>query len=148
MTLKATLQNDITAAMRLRDKRRLGALRLLAAAIKQREVDERTELTDGDVLAVIDRMLKQRRESLSHYTDAGRSDLAEQESYEIGLLEAYLPPALDAAALDTAVAGAIAQVAATGPQDMGKVMGVLREPLRGRADMAEVSRRVRAALGG
>lgn len=148
MSLKTIVQADIAAAMRLRDKRRLGALRLLTAAIKQREVDERTEMTDADVLAVIDRMLKQRRESLAQYTQAGRADLADQESFEIRLLEAYLPPALDDAALDAAVAEAMARTGATGPQDMSKVMSLLREPLRGRANMAEVSRRVRAALDG
>ena len=148
MTLRERIQADVTAAMRARDQRRLSALRLLTAAFKQREVDTRTTLNEAAVLEIVEKALKQRRESLAQYQGAGRTDLAEQESFEIALLESYMPAALDDAALDAAIADAIAATAAAAPADMGKVMGRLREPLRGRADMAEVSRRVRARLGG
>lgn len=148
MSLRERIQADVTAAMRARDQRRLTALRLLTAAFKQREVDTRAALDEAAVIDILNRLLKQRRESLAQYTGAGRADLAEQESYEIALLESYLPEPLDNAALDAAIADALRVAGATTAQDMGKVMALLREPLRGRADMAEVSRRVRARLGG
>lgn len=148
MSLRERIQADVTAAMRARDQRRLTALRLLTAAFKQREVDTRAALDEAAVIDILNRLLKQRRESLAQYTHAGRTDLAEQESYEIALLESYLPEPLDSAALDAAIADALRVAGATTAQDMGKVMALLREPLRGRADMAEVSRRVRARLGG
>lgn len=148
MSLRERIQADVTAAMRARDQRRLTALRLLTAAFKQREVDTRAALDEAAVIDILNRLLKQRRESLAQYTSAGRADLAEQESYEIALLESYLPEPLDSAALDAAIADALRVAGATTAQDMGKVMALLREPLRGRADMAEVSRRVRARLGG
>lgn len=147
MSLRERIQSDVTAAMRARDQRRLTALRLLTAAFKQREVDTRTALDEAAVIDILNRLLKQRRESLAQYQGAGRTDLAEQESYEIALLEDYLPEPLDSAALDAAIADAMTASGASAVQDMGKVMALLREPLRGRADMAEVSRRVRARLG-
>lgn len=147
MALRERIQADVVTAMRARDHRRLTALRLITAALKQREVDTRSALDEAAVLEILERLLKQRRESLAQYTSAGRADLAGQESYEIALLESYLPEPLDSAALDVAISAAVASAGAATPQDMGKVMAALREPLRGRADMAEVSRRVRARLG-
>lgn len=147
MSLRERIESDVKDAMRARDKRRLAALRLLTAALKQREVDSRQPVDDAATLEVLERLVKQRRESLTQYRQAGREDLAEQEAFELALLETYLPPPLDEAALDALIDEAVAAAGATGPRDMGAVMGRLREPLRGRADMAEVSRRVRARLG-
>lgn len=147
MSLKARIQEDMKATMRSGDKPRLGVIRLILAAIKQREVDERIELDDTQILVVLDKMLKQRRESLGIYEKAGRADLADQESYEIGIVQAYLPQQLTAAEVDTLIAAAIAQTGASGIKDMGKVMGILKPQLQGRADMTAVSGQIKAQLG-
>lgn len=148
MSLKAHIQEDMKAAMRGGDKRRLGVVRLILAAIKQREVDERIELDDAQILAVLDKMLKQRRESLAQYEQAGRADLADQESFEIGVVQAYLPQPLTPAEIDGLITAAIAETGAAGIKDMGKVMGILKPKLQGRADMGAVSGQIRARLGG
>ena len=149
MSLRDRINQEMKEAMRAGDKRRLGAVRLLLAAIKQVEVDERIfPLPDGRVLAVIQKMVKQRRESLEQYRSAGRDDLAEQEAFEIGVLEAYLPKALDDAEVDALIDEAIAASGATSMKEMGKVMGVLKPKLQGRADMGTVSARVKAKLAG
>jgi len=146
--LKARITEDMKSAMRARDADRLKAIRLLLAAIKQREVDERIELTDADVLAVIDRMIKQRRESITQFEQAGRAELAAAEQAEITVLQSYLPQPLTDAEIDALVGGSIAEVGAKSPKDMGAVMGVLRPKLAGRADVGKVSQRVKAALSG
>ncbi len=134
--------------MRARDSARLSAVRLLLAAMKQKEVDERIALTDADVLAIIDRMIKQRRESIAQYEKASRQDLADTEKFEIGVLSAYLPQQLSEAELGKEIAAAIAEAGASGARDMGKVMGVLKPRLAGRADMGKVSGLVKAKLAG
>jgi len=144
--LKQTIQSDVTAAMRARDKPRLGALRLVTAAIKQIEVDSRAELDDADVLAVLEKMLKQRRDSLQQYSDAGRQDLADQESYEIGIIEAYMPEALPDHELQALIDAAIAETGAASMRDMGKVMGLLKPRVQGRADLGAVSAQVKQKL--
>ncbi len=144
--LKQRIQEDVTAAMRARDKPRLSALRLVTAAIKQLEVDSRTELDDPDVLTVLEKMLKQRRDSLQQYTDAGRQDLADQESYEITVIEAYMPEALPAEELARLIDAAIAETGATSMRDMGKVMGLLKSRVQGRADLGAVSGTVKQKL--
>jgi len=136
------------AAMKAGDKARLGVIRLINAAIKQREVDERIELDDTQVLAVLDKMLKQRRDSVSQYSEAGREDLAEQERFEIGVCQEYMPAALSEDELTALIAAAIADTGAAGMKDMGKVMGVLKPQIQGRADMAAVSATVKARLAG
>jgi len=146
MSLKERINEDMKAAMRSKDAARLSAVRLLLAAIKQREVDERIAVSDSDVVAVIDKMLKQRRDSIAQYEQAGRQDLADAEKFEVGVLQAYMPQQLSEAEIDAAVADAIARSRAAGPQDMGKVMGLLKPALAGRADMAQVSVRVKARL--
>ena len=145
--LKQRILEDVTASMRAKDKQRLGALRLVSAAIKQLEVDSREELDDPAVLAVLEKMLKQRRDSLKQYTDAGRQDLADQESYEIGVIEAYMPAALPPEELEALVAAAIAEAGASSMRDMGKVMGLLKPRVQGRADMGAVSSAVKQKLG-
>ena len=145
--LKQRLTDDMKAAMREKDKPRLGTVRLVLAAIKQREVDERIELDDTQVLAVLDKMVKQRRDSVKQYEDAGRQELADQETYEIGVLQEYLPAALDDAELDALIKDAIANSGAASMQDMGKVMGVLKPQVQGRADMGAVSQKIKALLG-
>jgi len=146
--LKAHIQDAVKTAMKAGDKRRVGALRLVTAAIKQREVDERIELNDSQVLAVLDKMVKQRRESIAHYEKAARDDLVEQESYEIALIQEYLPQALSQAEIGAAVAEAIAATDAVSVRDMGKVMGLLKPRLQGRADIGAVSALVKQRLGG
>ncbi len=146
MSLKQRVNDDVKAAMRGGDARRRDALRLLTAALKQREVDERKELTDVDVVAVIERMIKQRRESIAQFEKGGRQDLAQNEQYEIGLLQAYMPQALSDAEIEAAVAEAIAAAGAKAPSDMGKVMGALKGKLAGRADMGKVSSLVKTKL--
>ena len=146
MTLKDRITEDMKAAMRAREPARLGAIRLLLAAIKQKEVDERIELDDAAIVTVIDKMLKQRRDSIGQYESAGRQDLANAEKFEASLLSDYMPAGLSSAEVDTAVNAAIAETDAIGPGDMGKVMGILKARLAGRADMTEVSRRVKGAL--
>lgn len=148
MSLKARIQEDMKDAMRSGDKRRLGVIRLILSAVKQREVDERIELDDAQVLAVLDKMLKQRRESLAQYEQAGRADLAEQESFEIGVVQNYLPQPLSPAEVDALIVAAIAETGAAGIKDMGKVMGILKPKLQGRADMGAVSGQIKAKLGG
>ncbi|GMQ96201.1 MAG: CBU_1594 family Dot/Icm type IV secretion system effector [Gammaproteobacteria bacterium] len=146
--LKQRIQEDVTAAMRARDKPRLSALRLVTAAIKQLEVDSRTQLDDPDVLRVLEKMLKQRRDSLRQYSDAGRQDLADQESYEIAIIEAYMPEALTAGELEALIDAAIAETGANSIRDMGKVMGLLKSRVQGRADLGAVSATVKQKLNG
>jgi uncharacterized protein YqeY len=146
MSLKARINDDVKAAMRAGDAARRDALRLLLAAVKQREVDERRELTDADVVSVIDRMTKQRRESIAQFEKGGRQDLAQKEQFELGLLQGYMPQALSDAEIATAVAEAISATGAKAPADMGKVMGALKAKLAGRADMSKVSALVKAKL--
>jgi len=144
--LKARITEDMKAAMRAKDAPRLSAIRLILAAIKQREVDERKDLTDADILAVLDKMGKQRRDSISQYDAAGRQDLADAERFELNLLQEYMPKALSDAEIEQALDAAMAESGAVGPQDMGKVMGLLKPRLAGRADMTAVSQRVKARL--
>ena len=144
--LKQRIQEDVTDAMRARDKPRLGTLRLVTAAIKQIEVDTREDIDDAGVLAVLEKMLKQRRDSLQQYSDAGRKDLADQESYEIGIIDAYMPEALAAEALHTLIDAAIAETGADSMRDMGKVMALLKPQVQGRADLGAVSAKVKQIL--
>jgi uncharacterized protein len=146
MTLKARITEDMKTAMRAKDTPRLSAIRLLLAAIKQREVDERRELPDADVLAVIEKMVKQRRDSIAQFTAGNRMDLVATEQGELDVLQAYQPQQLSEAEIDAAVAAAIASTGATGPAGMGKVMAELKGKLAGRADMSAVSARVKAKL--
>ena len=148
MSLKATVSDDMKVALKAKDSRRLSAIRLLLAAIKQREVDERTELADADVLAVIDKMIKQRRDSLQQYQAAGRQDLADVEAFEIQVLSGYMPQQASDAEIAAEVSAAIAATGAKGMADMGKVMAGLKTKLAGRADMAKVSAAVKAKLAG
>lgn len=136
------------AAMRAKETARLGAIRLLQAAIKQREVDERIELDDAQVVAVIEKMLKQRRDSISQYEAANRMDLADAEKFEVGVLQAYMPAQLSEAEVEAEVVKAIAASGASSAKDMGKVMGLLKSALAGRADMGKVSGLIKAKLGG
>ena len=146
MNLKQQITDDMKAAMRAKDAARLSAIRLLLAAIKQREVDERIELVDGDVVTIIEKMNKQRRDSISQYEAAGRQELADVEKFEMSVLADYMPQQLDDASVTAAVLEVIASVGATGPQDMGKVMGLLKPKLAGRADMGKVSALIKAQL--
>ena len=139
MSLKAKILDDVKQAMRDKDAPRLSALRLLSAAIKQQEVDERKELTDVEVVAVVQKALKQRRDSITQYEAAGRDDLAETERFEVSVLQAYLPAQLSDDEIRQEVAAVVAEVGAAGPQDMGKVMPKLKDKLAGRADMGRVS---------
>lgn len=148
MTLKERVQEDMKSAMRAKDAPRLSAIRLLLAALKQKEVDERLELSDADVLGIIDKMVKQRRESIAQYEKAARADLADQEKFEIGVLTAYLPQQLGEGEIAQAVAAAASEAGASGLKDMGKVMALLKPRLAGRADMGKVSALVKARLGG
>jgi hypothetical protein len=146
--LKQRIQDDMKSAMKAGDKRRLGVIRLVLAAIKQREVDERIELDDTQILAVLDKMVKQRRDSIEQYTKADRKDLAEQEAYEVGLCQEYLPEALSEDELIALVDGAVAATGATSMKDMGKVMGQIKPKAQGRADMGAVSKLVKQRLSG
>ena len=146
MTLKTQLTDDMKAAMKGGDKARLGVIRLINAAIKQKEVDERIELDDAQVLAVLEKMVKQRRDSISQYDAANRQDLADIERDEMAVIETYLPAKLDAAAIQAAIEAAVAETGASGPADMGKLMGVLKPRLAGQADMGEVSKLVKQRL--
>jgi uncharacterized protein len=148
MTLKERITEDMKAAMRAREAAKLAAIRLLLAAIKQKEVDERIALDDAAVVAVIDKMLKQRRDSITQYEAAGRDDLADAEKFEAALLGTYMPAGLGVEEIADAVAAAIGEVGAASPGDMGKVMAVLKPKLAGRADMTEVSTLVKARLTG
>ncbi len=146
MTLKQQITDDMKAAMRAKDTARLGAIRLLLAAIKQREVDERIELSDADVVAIIEKMNKQRRDSISQYEAAGRQDLADIEKAEMAVLAMYMPKQLSEAEVVAVVQAAITATGAAGPQDMGKVMGVVKPKLAGQADMGKVSALIKAQL--
>ena len=148
MSLKVRINEDMKAAMRAKESARLSALRLLLAAVKQREVDERIELDDAAVLAVVDKMLKQRRDSVAQYEAAQRFDLANAERFEIDVLSAYKPAGLSADQIAAAVDEAIKATGASAAADMGKLMAVLKPQLAGKADMAEVSKLVKAALAG
>ena len=147
MTLKARINDDVKTAMRAGDARRRDALRLLLAALTQREVDERKELSDPDVIAVIDKMIKQRRDSISQFEQGGRRDLADAEKFEMDVLQAYLPQAMSEAEIESAVGDAIELSGAKSMADMGKVMAALKPKLAGRADMGKVSALVRSRLG-
>jgi len=145
--LKKRIQDEMKAAMKAREKRRLGIIRLILAAVKQREVDERIELDDTQVLAVLDKMVKQRRDSIEQYEKAGRTDLAEQEAFEIGVLKEYLPEAMSEEEISTLIKDAIANTGAESLKDMGKVMGAIKPKAQGRADMGAISAVVRQRLG-
>ena len=148
MTLKARITEDMKTAMKARDSARLAAIRLLLAAVKQKEVDERVELHDAGVVAVVEKLTKQRKDSVAQYEAAGRNELAAAETFEIGVLAAYLPEKMSSEETAAAVAAAVAETGAKGPADMGKLMGLLKPRLAGKADMAEVSKLVKAALAG
>jgi uncharacterized protein YqeY len=146
--LKQRIQDDMKTAMKGGDKRRLGVIRLIMAAIKQREVDERIELNDEQILSVLDKMAKQRRDSITQYENAGRTELAEQEAFEIEILKEYLPEALGEDEIDTLISEAISSTGAESMKDMGKVMGQLKPKIQGRADMAAVSALIKQRLSG
>jgi uncharacterized protein YqeY len=148
MPLKTRIAEDMKTAMRAKNVPRLSAIRLLLAAIKQREVDERIELTDSDVLAIIEKMNKQRRDSIEQFEKGARQDLVEKEQFEITVLEGYLPVAMSAAEVDAAVTEAISSSGAKHMPDMGKVMALLKSTLAGRADMGKISALVKAKLSG
>ncbi|NJD86828.1 MAG: GatB/YqeY domain-containing protein [Betaproteobacteria bacterium] len=148
MTLRDRVNEDVKVAMKAREAERLGTLRLLTAAMKQREVDERITLDDAGVIAVIEKMLKQRKDSVEQYEKAGRQELADAEKREMAILSAYLPQQLAEAEIAAIVAEAVAATGAKGPADMGKVMGVVKPKLAGRADMGRVSALVKAKLAG
>jgi uncharacterized protein len=147
MALKDRITEDMKTAMRAADKERLGTVRLLLAAIKQREVDERISLDDGQVLAVIEKMIKQRREAIAQFESGGRSDLAAKENAEIGVLQAYLPAQLTPAEVEALIAEAIAATGAASIKDMGKVMGFVKPKAQGRTDMGALSARIKQKLG-
>lgn len=146
--LKSRLTEEMKACMKAGDKQRLGVIRSMLAAIKQVEVDSRKSLSDDDIIAVLDKQVKQRRDSIEQYAGAGREDLAEQERYEMEVIQQFLPQPLSEAEIAGMIDAAIEETGAAGMQDMGKVMGVLKPRMQGRADMAEVSRQVRARLTG
>lgn len=146
--LKQRVQSDMKAAMKAGEKRKLGIIRLILAAIKQREVDERVELDDAQVLAVLDKMLKQRRDSIEQYSNANRKDLAEQERFEVGICQQYMPAALGEDELIALVDQAIADTGAASMRDMGRVMGQVKPKAQGRADMGAVSKLVKERLAG
>ena len=148
MSLRLQIAEDMKSAMRAKDTPRLGAIRLLLAAIKQREVDERIELADDQVIAVIEKMLKQRRDSISQYESAGRQDLADVEKFEVAVLQNYLPQALTESEIESLIVSAIGSSGAAGVKDMGKVMAVVKPQMAGRADMGKVSALIKAKLGG
>ncbi len=148
MSLKTRVTDDMKSAMKAKDAPRLSAIRLLLAALKQKEVDERVELTDADVLGIIDKMLKQRRDSIAQYQAAGRQDLADVEAFEIEVLTTYMPQQLSDAEVAQSIADAIAETGAQGAKDIGKVMTLLKPRLAGKADLAKVSGLVRAKLAG
>jgi uncharacterized protein YqeY len=148
MTLKEQITEDMKTAMRAKDSERLATIRLLLAALKQKEVDERVELDDTMVVAIVDKMVKQRKDSIAAFTTGGRPDLADKEAAEIKVLEAYLPQRMSADETVAAVKAIVAERGASGPGDMGKVMGVVKTRLAGKADMGQVSAAVKAALTG
>ena len=146
MSLKDQITEDMKNAMRAKDTARLGTIRLLLAAMKQKEVDERIELDDGSVVAIIEKLIKQRKDSISQFQAAKRDDLVAIENAELIVLQAYMPEQMSEAEVAAVVAKAVAEVGATGPQDMGKVMGLVKSQLAGKADMGVVSAQVKAAL--
>jgi len=146
MSLKDRITEDMKDAMRAKDAPRLSAIRMLLAACKQREVDERITLDDAAVIGIVDKLIKQRKDSVAAFQQAGRTDLSDKESAEIKLLEGYLPQRLGAAEIDAEVAALVAELGAAGPSDMGRVMGVAKTRLAGKADMGLVSSAVKAAL--
>ncbi len=148
MSLKAKITDDMKAAMRAKDAPRLSAIRLLLAAMKQKEVDERVELADADVVSIIDKMIKQRRDSIAQFEKGGRQDLADAEKFEISVLQAYMPQALSDAEVAAEVAAAMQATGAKAMADMGKVMAALKPRLAGKADMGKVSALVKARLAG
>jgi uncharacterized protein YqeY len=148
MSLRVQIHDDMKAAMKARETQRLSAIRLLLAAVKQREVDERKDLSDAEVVSVVEKMIKQRRESIAQYQSANRRDLADAEAFELNLLSGYLPKQLSEPEIAEEVGAAIAQTGAKGAADMGKVMGLLKGKLAGRADMARVSALVKSRLAG
>lgn len=147
MTLKGQIQDDMKIAMKAGDKDRLKVVRLILAAIKQSEVDQRTELTDAQVLGILNKMIKQRRDSVAQFRDGGRDDLADGEQDEIAVIERYLPEQMSEEELDAVIAKAIADTGAESIRDMGKVMGAIKANAEGRADMARVGTKVKATLG-
>ena len=147
MALRERINEEIKAAMKAREAERLAALRLMLAAVKQREVDERITLDDAGVIAVAEKMIKQRRDSIAQFEKAARQDLVDKEKFEISVIEAYLPQQLSPAEVDAIIAEAVASTGAKGPADMGKVMGVVKPKLAGRADMGKVSALVKQRLG-
>ncbi len=147
MTLREKINDDMKAAMKARETEKLGAIRLLTAALKQKEVDERIEITDGIVLAIIEKMLKQRKDSIAQFTTGNRLDLAAKEEFEVGVLSAYMPQQLSEADVAEILNGVIAETGATSAKDMGKVMNALRPKVAGRADMGKLSAMVKARLG-
>ncbi|HTQ73364.1 MAG TPA: GatB/YqeY domain-containing protein [Burkholderiales bacterium] len=148
MSLKSKITEDMKAAMKAKEAQRLSAIRLLLAAIKQREVDERKDLSDGEIASVIEKMIKQRRDSIAQFQAASRKDLVDVETFELNLLSGYLPKQMSDAEVAAEVSAAIAQAGAKGVADMGKVMGVLKSKLAGRADLGKVSAMVKAKLAG
>ena len=147
MSLKGRITDDVKTAMRSGERERLGVIRMITAAIKQREVDERIELDDAQVIAVIEKMIKQRRESVAHFQAGNRADLVEKENAEINILQAYMPQALDDAELDALISAAITASGAASIKDMGKVMAQLKTQVAGRADMGAVGAKIKARLG-
>ncbi|HQY28852.1 MAG TPA: GatB/YqeY domain-containing protein [Burkholderiaceae bacterium] len=147
MNLKERIGEDMKGAMRAREAVRLSAIRMLLAAIKQKEVDERISVDDAQVVAIVDRLIRQRRDSIEQFEKAGRQELADREKFEIDVLSAYLPQQASAAEVAAEIDAAIAATGATGPQQMGKVMGVLKQRLAGRTDLSAVSAQVKARLG-
>ena len=148
MSLKDQITEDMKTAMRAKDSERLGTIRLLQAAMKQKEVDERITLDDAAVVAIVDKLIKQRKDSITAFEGAGRQDLADKEKAEMAVLQAYLPERMSADEVTAAVKAIVAEVGAAGPGDMGKVMGVVKARLAGKADMGQVSAAVKAALAG
>ncbi len=146
LTLRQLIEQDMKSALRAQDKPRLGVLRLMLAAVKQREIDERITLDQAQTLAVLDKMLKQRRDSLTQYQNAGRNDLAAQERFEIEVIQSYMPQPLAESEIDAMIAQALQESGASTARDMGKVMGVLKPRLQGRADVGAVSAKVKARL--
>jgi len=148
MSLKTKLTDDMKTAMKSGDKERLGVIRLVNAAIKQREVDERIQLDDAQVLSVLEKMLKQRRDSVTQFEAAARNDLADKEKFEIGVIQDYMPQQMTAAEVDAAIGAAIAESGAASAKDMGKVMGAVKPKVAGRTDMGRLSELVKARLAG
>jgi len=147
-TLKERINEDMKAAMRAKEAERLGAIRMLTAAIKQKEVDERVDLDDAAVVAIVDKLLKQRKDSIDAFQKAGRQDLVDKEQAEVAVLQAYLPARMSSDEITAEVKAIVAELGAKGPGDMGKVMGAVKQRLAGKADMGQVSAAVKAALAG